>query len=177
MANFSTRTSPALTLRRAVVALGLTAVVFAATGHPAMAQSGDAIVGTWLVQVTLRNCQSGAALGPAFFSLVTFHGDGTISEVPGGTSFAPGQRSPGHGSWSRLGANTYRQSMVALILFDTPASYPVPPGFQAGGQTVSHTVTLTDANHLTSSGTNAFYTNALQLYRTGCSTAEAQRVP
>ena len=177
MANFSTHTSLASTIRGAVTALGLAAVMLAVTGSTARAQSGDPLVGTWLVQVTLRNCQSGAALGAPFFSLVTFHGDGTISEVPGGTSFAPGQRSPGHGSWSKLGANTYRQSMVALILFDTPAGYPVPPGFQAGGQTVNHTVTLVDAGHLTSTGTNAFYTNALALYRTGCSTADAQRIP
>lgn len=176
MATFNVHTTLAATFQRALATLGLTAFMLATAGGAAQAQSGDPIVGTWLVQVTLRNCQSNAPLGPPFFSLVTFHGDGSISEAPGGVAFAPGQRSPGHGSWSKLGPNTYRQSMVALVLFDTPASYPVPPGFQAGGQTVNHRVTLTDANHLTSTGTNAFYTNGLQLYRTGCSTADAQRI-
>ncbi len=75
--------------------------------------------------------------------------------------------------------------MVALLLFDTPAnlpgtpgfdpSLPVSPGFSAGWQTVNHTVTLTDANHLASFGTNAFYDVNLNAYRTGCSTAVARR--
>ena len=75
------------------------------------------IVGTWLVQVTLRSCQSGAALGPAFNSLVTFHADGTLTEAAAATSFAPGQRTPAHGTWTRSGPRTYQQHMLALILF------------------------------------------------------------
>lgn len=160
--------------------LGLTAALLVVPGRAALAQSaeGRGIVGTWLVQVTLRNCQTGAPLGPPFNSLVTFHDDGTIVEAAASTSFAPGQRSPAHGTWTRQGPRTYRQKMVALLLFDTPAGYPVPPGgFLAGGQTVDHTVTLVDDNRLTSTGTNAFYTNGLVLYRTGCSTAEAVRYP
>ena len=75
--------------------------------------------------------------------------------------------------------------MVALILFDTPAnlpgtpgfdpSKPVSPGFFAGWQTVTHTIRLTDADHLTSSGTNEFFKANGELYRTGCSTAVAER--
>jgi hypothetical protein len=164
--------------RQALTALGLTAILLMASAGSALAQQGDAIVGTWLVQVTLRNCQSGAALGPAIFTLVTFHSDGTISESASGTNFAPGQRTNAHGSWNRTGARTYQQNMLALIVFDTPAGYPVPPGgFLAGGQVVNHTMTLVDNNHLTSTGTNAFYTNSMQLYRSGCSTAEAVRFP
>lgn len=161
-----------------LTALSLTAILLMATGGSAQAQQGDAIVGTWLVQVTLRNCQTGAPLGPAFNSMVTFNGDGTLTEATAGTTFAPGQRTPAHGTWNRTGARTYQQNMLALIVFDTPAGYPVPPGgFLAGGSVINHTVTLVDANHLTSTGTNAFYTNALQLYRSGCSTAQAVRYP
>jgi hypothetical protein len=75
--------------------------------------------------------------------------------------------------------------MVALILFDTPAnlpgtpgfdpSMPVSPGFFAGWQTVTHTVNPTDADHITSAGTNAFYKLTGELYRTGCSTAIGER--
>ena len=53
---------------------------------------------------------------------------------------------------------------------------PVTPGFQAGWQTVSHTITFSDATHATSSGTNAFYTAAGVQYRTGCSTAAIERM-
>ena len=50
------------------------------------------------------------------------------------------------------------------------------PGFQAGWQTISHTITFSDPTHATSSGTNAFYTLAGAQYRTGCSTAALQRI-
>lgn len=180
MTNSSTQTLSAPTVRRTATTIGLAAVLLVTATGSARAQSGEdrGIVGSWFVQVTLRNCQSGAALGPAFNSMVTFNADGTLTEAAASTSFAPGQRTPAHGTWTRSGPRTYQQNMLALIVFDTPAGYPVPPGgFLAGGQTVSHTVTLVDANHLTSTGTNAFYTTALQLYRTGCSTAEAVRLP
>jgi hypothetical protein len=75
--------------------------------------------------------------------------------------------------------------MVVLINFDTAAnlpgtpgfdpSRPVSPGFFAGWQTVTHTVTPIDADHLTSAGANAFYKLTGELYRTGCSTAVGQR--
>ena len=119
------------------------------------------------VQVTLRDCATNAPLGPPFNSLVTLHDGGTLSESAGSLAFAPGQRSPGHGAWTREARRTIAQRMVALILFDTPAnlpgtpgfnpSLPVSPGFFAGWHTVTHTVRLTDADHVTSAGTNVFY--------------------
>jgi hypothetical protein len=142
--------------------------------------------GTYAVEVTLRDCTTGAPAGPAFPSLVTFHGDGSLFETPGGRAFAPGQRADGHGTWRRTGFSTVSQEMIALVVFDTPAnlpgtptfdpSKPITPGFQAGWQTVSHKVTFTDATHATSSGTNAFFTAAGVQYRTGCSTAVLSKV-
>ena len=57
------------------------------------------------------------------------------------------------------------------------AAYGVRTYFprRGGWQTVSHTVQLTDADHLASSGTNAFYKTNGELYRTGCSTSIGQR--
>lgn len=144
------------------------------------------LVGTWGIQVTLRDCTTGVALGPPFNSLVTFHEGGTLSEAAAATAFAVGQRSPGHGGWTREPGHTFDQSMVALIAFDTlpnlpgtpgfTPSLPVSPGFFAGWQTVAHTVTLIDADHLTSSGTNSFYKSNGEFYRGGCSTAAGERV-
>jgi len=75
--------------------------------------------------------------------------------------------------------------MISLIAFDTAPnlpgtpgfnpSLPVSPGFFAGWQTVTHTVSLIDENHARSAGTNEFYKSDGTLYRTGCSTAAAQR--
>jgi hypothetical protein len=142
--------------------------------------------GTYAVDVTVRDCTTGAPAGPAIPALVTFHGDGSIFETPGGRAFAPGQRGDGHGTWRRTGWNTFSQEMIALIVFDTPANLPgtptfdptkpISPGFQTGWQTISHTGTFSDATHGTSSGTNAFFTAAGVQYRTGCSTAVLTKV-
>ena len=170
--------------------LGLaTALMFAASGTAAAqagpSNDGPGLVGTWTVQVTLRDCATSAPLGPAFHSLVTFHGQGTLSESAASLAFAPGQRSPGHGAWARKRGHTYAQEMIALIVFDTDPNLPgtptfdpakpVSPGFFAGWQTVSHTVRLTAADQLLSSGTNKFYKTNGEVYRTGCSTATGQR--
>jgi hypothetical protein len=143
------------------------------------------LVGTWTVQVTLRDCATNAPLGPSLNSLVTFHRGGTLGESAGSSAFAIGQRSPGHGTWARQRGHTYVQNFAALILFTTEPNLPgtpgfdptapVSPGFFAGWQTVTHTVRLTDDNNLTSSGTNAFYNSDGDVYRTGCSTAIGQR--
>ena len=118
--------------------------------------SNASVVGTWTVQVTLRDCQTSAPLGPPFNSLVTFHRGGTVTETAGSLAFAIGQRSAGHGTWTRNSARTFGQKMVALILFDTlpnlpgtpgfDPTRPVSPGFFAGWQTVNHTVQLVDSD-------------------------------
>ena len=121
----------------------------------------------------------------SFPSLVTFHRGGTITEDTGSLASAPGQRTSGHGTWSRRAGHKYRQRMLALILFDTEPnlpgspgfdpSRPVSPGFFAGWVTVTHTVTLSGADDFTSAGTNQFYKADGSVYRSGCSTAIGQR--
>lgn len=153
----------------------------AQTNPPAGSQ---ALQGAWLVQVTLRDCTTGASLS-SFNSLVTFHAGGTLSEDSSATTFAVGQRSSGHGTWTFDGRRTYTQRFVNLITFDTPAnlpgtpgfnpSLPVSPGFFAGYSTVTHAVELADANHGSSSGTNVFYRANGTSYRNGCSTAVLTR--
>lgn len=170
-----------------VLGLAIAGLVTHGAAVPAYAGGSDPrVVGTYAVQVTLRDCTTGAPAGPPFDALVTLHEGGTISEAAGGLAFAPGQRTPAQGSWARTGRRTYSQEMIALIVFGTPANLPgtptfdptkpITPGFQAGWQTVSHTITFSDATHATSSGGNAFYNSAGTLYRTGCSTAELERI-
>lgn len=159
-------------IRRVAVMLGLVGAFALATETAAMAKS---LEGVWFVRVTLRNCDTGAQLGSPFNSLVTFAQGGTISESAGSLGFAPGQRSPGHGTWSRQGGQTYSQRMVALILFGSAPNFPTSPGFEAGWFTIAQTVQLIDDDHIESSGFNYFYRSNGELYRTGCSTATGER--
>jgi len=155
------------------------------TPSSALADPAQGLVGAWRVQVTLRNCATQAPLGPPVHALVSFHRGGTISESAGGVTFAPGQRSPGHGAWARKSGHTYQQDMVAMIVFDTEPNLPgtptfdptkpVSPGFFAGWVTISHTIQFTDEDHISSKGTNAFYKLSGEVYRTGCSTAIGER--
>jgi hypothetical protein len=180
-------TSKALAGGGVAAVLALTGVLLTAAGGRTAVASGsrEGLEGAWTVQVTLRDCVTNAPLGAPFNSLVSFHDGGTLSESAGSLAFAVGQRSPGHGAWTREGRRTFLQRMISLILFDTPAnlpgtpgfnpSLPVSPGFFAGWQTVTHTLRLSDADHATSVGTNEFYKSDGTLYRTGCSTATAQR--
>jgi len=175
------------TIARAVRILCLTAAFLAAASVRAGAQSDERarLVGTWGVKVTLRDCATGAPLGPPFNSLVTFHSGGTISESAASLAFAPGQRSPGHGTWARTHGHAYGQEMIALVLFDTAPNLPgtptfdptkpVSPGFFAGWLTVSHTVRFTTVDRIASEGTNSFYRTNGELYRSGCSTATGER--
>lgn len=167
-----------------------TAVLAAGSSTTAAAQREEesapaGLPGTWMIQVTLRDCASGAALAPPIPSLVTFHRDGSITEDPGGLNFAPGQRTSGHGTWTPGPAHTFAQKMIALVLFASDANLPgtpgfdpvkpVSPGFLAGSQTISHTIRLTGADQIESSGTNHFYKSNGDLYRSGCSTATGKR--
>jgi hypothetical protein len=147
---------------------------FSVQAASAQGSGAQALVGAWAIQVTLRDCSTGAALGPPFRSLVTFHQGGTLSESPASTAFAAGQRSDGHGLWTHDGGNRFIQKMIALILFETAPNLPVSPGFFAGWQTVTHTIEVT-GDTLSSSGTNGFFRTDRSLYRSGCSTATGER--
>src|SRR5262245_14660289 len=110
-----------------VLSLAMAGLVTHGAAAPAHAGSDPRVVGTYAVQVTLRDCTTGAPAGAPFDALVTLHEGGTISEAAGGLAFAPGQRTPAQGSWTRTGRRTYRQEMIALIVFGTPANMPGTP--------------------------------------------------
>jgi hypothetical protein len=183
------KTSKIIDGGRVMASLWLVGILIVTSGGTVMAQSNsgsqESLAGAWAIQVTLRDCSTEAPLGPAFNALVSFHRGGTLSESNAGPGFAIGQRTAGHGNWSRLRGRTFSQRMVSLIVFDTDPNLPgtpgfdpkkpVSPGFFTGWMIVSHTVRLTDDDHLMSSGTNTFYKANGEVYRTGCSTAAGQR--
>jgi hypothetical protein len=147
------------------------------TGAAALAQpsgsEGRRLEGSWHIRVTPVLCGTTLPVPGVtpVHSLQTFVRGGTLTESTGGS--APGQRGPGHGNWHHEGGQTFSQSFIAQINFTTS---PAPgPGFQAGWQVVTQTVTLIDRDHFESSGTTAFYDLNNQLYREGCSTATGTR--
>jgi hypothetical protein len=167
-------TARGLGLAAAVMSLG---ALVPSAGSAASAQQGGShartVRGVWHVQVTIRDCTTGVALAPAVNSLVTFAAGGTLHESVSGGGFAPGQRSDGHGTWTHKGGDTYDQRFITMINF---ATAPGPgPGFEAGWMKVHHTVEVIDADHIESVGTNRFYRQNGQVYRTGCSTAAGTR--
>jgi hypothetical protein len=68
--------------------------------------------GAWMSQVSIRDCTSGNVIAGPFSGLITFHEDGTISEM--GPALPNSTRSPGHGSWYALGHSTFSERLVFL---------------------------------------------------------------
>lgn len=179
------RSRSAFVVAAALVTVGaFSGVTIHAQGWPGV--GGNGLVGTWAVEVTLRDCATNAALGAPFRSLSTYHEGGTLTDDTASLAFAIGQRSAGQGTWAFEGGRRYAQVITALLRFDSPANLPgtpgfdptkpVTPGFLAGWQVVRHDIELVDRDHWNSQGTNAFYNTAGAVYRTGCSTATAMRV-
>lgn len=77
------------------------------------------IEGVWQTAVTLRVCQTGAAIR-TFRGLTTYHEGGTVSEFSAGSS--PVVRSPAHGTWKRVDRTTYTGSFI-FLRFNTDGSF------------------------------------------------------
>ena len=139
---------------------------------------GRTIEGTWMVLVTITTCGPDPVPipnVPQFQSLVTFVRDGSIYESTGALAFAPNQRSEGHGQWSRLSDGRFLQRTIGLIRFSNNPQ-TVPP-VEAGFQTITQTVALTDEHAFTSEGTTEFFRFDGTSYRSGCASAVGQRFP
>jgi len=136
------------------------------------------LVGTWRVQVTLVDCQTGTPLSaPPFSSLLTFAVGGTMAEDTTNPAFGPGQRGAGQGVWEHKGWHTYGARSVAFINYTTP---PDPathnPGFEAGEQTITQTITFNDdPDAWTATAAIQFTDTTGTVYRQGCAVASAQR--
>jgi len=163
-----------------VVGVGVLGMCVAAasalsTGVLAAEAQAMSIEGVWVVRVTTRDCATGNPLGLPFNSLLTFGKDGSLIESTGALAFAPGQRTNAHGAWRRLGAQTYAQSVMAIIRFTTDPVPPFNPGFLAGAQTIDQTIEQSAPDAFTSSGTTTFYDENGDPYRNGCATAIGRR--
>ena len=107
------------------------------TKGEAQSQAGR-LEGTWRVQVTRRNCQTGAELQPATPALLSFAKGGTLTETT--TTFPPTVRGPGHGFWRHAGGQTYT-AVTEAFLFNPSAP---PASAWVGTQRITQTIEFGD---------------------------------
>jgi hypothetical protein len=125
------------------------------------ASHGGKPEGTWRMQVTIRDCASGAALR-TFPAFLTFAQGGTLTETT--TGFPPALRTPGHGVWEHLGSQTYR-AVSEAFLFN-------PAGAWTGRQRLTQIVEIsTDGEEMNSNATNEIFDTNGTLIVNGCATA------
>ncbi len=134
-----------------------------------------ALDGTWEVLVGQVNCQTGAAMGPVFPSLLAFAENGTMVETTSNHAFATGQREPGLGIWSRSSSGHYQATSVAFIQFTTGPS-ATSPGFEEGTQTITQSIEFTTPDQWTADASIQFADTSGAIYRQGCATAFGQRL-
>ncbi len=126
---------------------------------------GGRLEGTWDVQVTIRNCQTGAAIR-TFPSIGTFMSGGTALDSTSGIPQA--LKTPGQGVWSHISGNSYRFKFKS---FSFDAS-----GNPTGWTIISHEANLNSrADEYESAGTAEVYNLNGNLLFTGCSTTTAAR--
>lgn len=93
----------------------LFAALAAAAQSPAPANPAKDLHGTWIVTISLVNCQNGRPMGSPFLSLLTFGAPGTLIETTSNPSFYPAERGPGHGAWKQTGEHRYKATSIAFI--------------------------------------------------------------
>jgi hypothetical protein len=126
---------------------------------------GGRLEGTWDVQVTPRNCQSGEAIR-TFASTTTFMSGGTLLDSTSGRPQA--LKTPGHGVWNHIVGDIYRFSFKSFT-FDSAGNF-------TGWQIVRHEASLDPrAAGFESAGTSEVYNANGNLISTGCSTASGTR--
>lgn len=155
----------------AVFALGASAshevVTAQANEHGEGSQSGGRkLEGTWRVQVTLRNCQSGAALR-TFPALLTFAEGGTLTGST--TAFPPAQRGSDYGVWNHTGSRSYG-AITEAFLFN-------PAGGWVSTQRITQTIQLDrGGDSFNSDAAVEFFDTLGNTTSTGCATAAATRM-
>jgi len=116
--------------------------------------------GTWRVQVTPINCQTGAPLG-------------TLTEVVNAAAFLPGQVTPGLGVWSHTQADAYKAVWEVFILFDTP---PTVPGFplKRGVQRLMRDIEV-HGDQMTFNGSSQFFDTNGNVLAVACASGTGTR--
>lgn len=126
---------------------------------------GGQIEGTWRVQVTLRNCQTGDEIR-AFPAILTFAQGGTLTGTS--TVLPPAARGGDFGIWQFNGHGSYSAVSEAFIFNG---------GAWSQRQRITQAITLSqDANTFWSDAHTEFFDTAGNLVASGCATAVATRM-
>ena len=156
------------TFKKTIGGVALAIAMFATFGtQKASSQQGGGgrLEGTWDVQLTLRNCQTGAAIR-TFPELATFMFGGTMLSSTSGIPQT--LKTPGQGVWSHVGGHMYSFSFKSLN-FDAGGAF-------TGWTKVTHEATLNpNATEYTSVGTARVHAPNGNLLFAGCSTTTATR--
>ena len=127
---------------------------------------GKKLEGTWRVQVTGRDCQTGAAVR-TFPALLTFVDGGTLTGTP--TAFPPSLRGPDHGFWRQTGPRSYL-AVTRAFLFN-------PAGAWTATQQLTQIIEFAhDSDEFTSSASSEFFDTNGTLTMTLCATAVGTRL-
>ncbi len=131
----------------------------------------QSLVGTWRLQLTPVYCPgvTTGKLAPPFQGLVSFAGDGTLTNTFNNTLF--GYDTPGHGFWSKTDDSTYKD-VFELMIVDPPATSPYVPGTQKGFATI----TLDDENNFTAHVMSKYFDDSGTVYSTKCSDVAGTRL-
>jgi hypothetical protein len=165
--------------KRSVVRASVLALACAVLGasRPAPAGEDDGgrgsrsesrkLVGTWQVQVTVRNCSTGAALGNPFPALLAFQEGGTLTSAD--TAFSPSLRSPGLGIWRRTARRAYAATTYAFLFNAT--------GAWTGTHRIVQTIEIgEDPDQFEGTASVEILDTSGNLTFTGCSTSAGQRI-
>lgn len=142
--------------------------VFAQVWVSAQGRSGNerGLVGAWNVQVTIRDCQSGAEFF-SFPAMITYNQGGTMKQSDLGDPSLI--RLPGHGAWERLNGQRY-SATFQFLTFNLDRSF-------AGRNVVRSAITLApggNAYHSTETG-EMLNPSGVVINR-GCATSTATRI-
>ncbi len=146
--------------------LTLLSVLLLSTAASAQSDGGGRLGGTWDAFVTIRDCNTGAAIR-SFESVGSFNQGGTFSGITSGTP--PTARTSERGVWGHVRKNLYRFRFKAYLY--NPAAVAI------GYQVVTHDLELDDDNlNYTSAGiTQIFSMDGVQT-GSGCSTGVGSRM-
>jgi hypothetical protein len=126
---------------------------------------GNGLVGTWLVQVTVRNCATGVPLA-SFPSLLTYAEGGTL--ISSTSSVRPALSYPGQGVWEYVGGQQYTGSYM-FFRFN-------PDGTFAGTQKIVQEIDYDrHADQLSITATFEVFDVGGNVIGTGCVTATGTR--
>ena len=142
--------------------------VFAQVRVPAQGQSGNpqGLIGSWIVQVTIRDCQSGTPFF-GFPAMITYNQGGTMQETDLGDPSL--LRLAGYGVWERQSGQQY-SATFQFLNFNLDRS-------PAGKNVVRSAITLgPTGNEYQSTDTAEIFDTAGNLIVRGCSTTAATRI-